>query len=77
MGCPPKKPPLAATEEAREAIVLSVSLASGQFESSLRVNLPATQQEFDAAITSWFKLVLAGFEAGTSQMRATLTRPED
>lgn len=76
MGRPPKKPASATTEDAREAIVLSVSLTSGQFESSLRVNLPATQQEFEAAVASWFKLVLTGFETGTSQMRATLTRPE-
>lgn len=60
-----------------DAIILSIKLASGGFESSMRIALPATQTEFDEKVTSWFRMIQTGFDIGAQEMTARFPQKKE
>jgi hypothetical protein len=55
-----------------DTIILSVSLASGQFHSALKVPLPATSEKVNEAIEKWLKLVQTGLQVNATNMDVIL-----
>ncbi len=51
-------------EDATDAIILSVRLRSGAFESSIEVPLDGTRDEFNELVGSWLELMASGIRIG-------------
>ena len=60
-----------------DTIILSVKLASGRFETSMRFNFPAEPEEFEQQPKAWHEMVQTGFRIGAAEMNATFRKPED
>lgn len=66
--------------EARDTIILSLRLASGGFNSELRVPLPTTPGEQKKAVERWLDFMATGLRLCAEQMDAVFPvrpLPED
>lgn len=56
--------PPAPVPEEEDALIMSIKLRSGRFESSISVPLFTTDAERQAFVESWFKMMEAGIKCG-------------
>jgi len=54
-------------EEKGDALILSVKLLSGRFDSSIQVPLKCTDEERKAFVDAWLVLIEAGVKCGRSK----------
>lgn len=60
-------------EPVNDTLILSVSLASGNFESSLRVPLKKrTRAENDELVKTWLDMIMTGFRISAEKMDVVL-----
>lgn len=57
---------VAEVEEESDDLILSVKLANGHFESSIRLPLHAADTEKKAFVDAWLDLMQAGIQVGKS-----------
>lgn len=59
---------------APDTIILSIKLASGDFESSLKLPLPATKEQMGVAVERWMAMAFTALEMRVEQMVLTLPK---
>lgn len=65
-----------ASQATSDTIILSVKLASGDFETSLKVQLPATNAEMERATKRWLALAFTALEMSVEHMKVQLAKDE-
>ena len=68
---------VAAVTDKRDALIFSVRLKSGGFESSVELPMPTTEAEFQRVVESWLSIMRTGFQVGATAMAATLGEATD
>jgi hypothetical protein len=65
--------------EKHDALIFSVRLKSGGFESSGELPMPATDAEFQKVIEAWLSIMRTGFQVGAATMAVNLSpeKPHD
>lgn len=59
-----------ADSEQIDAVIMSVRLESGGFESSLRIPLPMTQADMENGVSNWLAMMLTGLQIKATRMTA-------
>ena len=59
--------------EQADRLIMSVRLASGDFESSVSISMDASEEEKLRAIERWLKLAHTGLQIGATNIAADLT----
>jgi poly-beta-hydroxyalkanoate depolymerase len=61
-----------------DALVLSVALESGRFETKLRIPFPCPLETGKEALEKWLEFAMVGLRIGASEMSAVLAeKPND
>lgn len=66
-----------AISKTKDAIVLSVNLASGDFESSLRVPADLPPDEIKEKMDQWFSMIRFALENNVERVSATLGQQQE
>lgn len=65
-----------ATATKPDRLIMSVRLASGDFESSVSIRMDASEAEKMSAIERWLKLAHTGLQIGATNIVADLSKAE-
>lgn len=61
---------------AADAVILSVRLASGDFESSLSIPIDAPKLAKDKAVIDWLDIIQVAFRTNATELSVVLSSPE-
>lgn len=60
-----------------DQVVITFGLASGDFKSELRMDLPKSQKEVDRAVERWLDFMMTGLRISAERMNATFPVEEE
>lgn len=60
-----------------DQVVITFGLASGDFKSELRMDLPKSKEQVDRAVERWLDFMMTGLRISAERMNATFPVEEE